>query len=149
MYLRQFGTMLSISSASLALLFTTMLLGTYVDASHQGLSCPGWPLCPNEFSFPPKKYFFEEVHRIMALVTTCAIVSNAIYTAKKIDPIRTQAVASGIVVIVQVALGMFVVYTKLEALIVAIHLSTGVLLFGLTLLTFISYYRISDTRVNY
>ncbi|NAL77307.1 COX15/CtaA family protein [Nitrososphaera sp. AFS] len=140
-------TMLSLSFTSLALLFTTMLIGTYVDASHQGMSCPGWPLCPNGFSFPPKKYLFEEIHRIMALVTTFAIVSTAIYAAKKIEQIRTQAVAAGGVVIVQVVLGMFVVYTKLEALVVAIHLTTGVLLFGLTLITFVSYYRLSKAEL--
>ena len=139
--------MQSFSFASLALLFTTMLLGTYVDASHQGMSCPGWPLCPNGFNFPPKKYFYEEIHRIMALVTACVIVSIAFYAAKRIELIRRQAVAAGMVVIVQVVLGAFVVYTKLGAFVVAIHLSTGVLLFGLTLTTFISYYRLSDTRL--
>jgi cytochrome c oxidase assembly protein subunit 15 len=83
----------------------------------------------------------------MALVTTFAIVSTAIYAAKKIEQIRTQAVAAGGVVIVQVVLGMFVVYTKLEALVVAIHLTTGVLLFGLTLITFVSYYRLSKAEL--
>jgi len=144
--LRLFNRMMSLSFASLSLLFTTMLIGTYVDASHQGLSCPEWPLCPNGFSFPPKKYLFEEIHRIMALVTASAIVSTAIFAMKKIDTIRTKAVAAGTVVIVQVVLGMLVIYTKLQALVVAIHLSTGVLLFGLTLVTFVSYYRESRTQ---
>ena len=139
--------MLSLSFTSLALLFSTMLIGTYVDSSHQGMSCPGWPLCPNGFNFPPKKYLFEEIHRIMALVTTFAIVSTAIYAAKKVEQIRVQAVAAGGVVVVQVILGMFVVYTKLEALVVAIHLTTGVLLFGLTLITFVSYYRLSNAQL--
>lgn len=139
--------MLSLSFTSLALLFTTMLLGTYVDASHQGMSCPGWPLCPNGFSFPPKKYLFEEIHRVMALVATFAILSTAIYAAKRIEQVRTQAVAAACVVIVQIVLGMFVVYTKLEALVVAIHLTTGVLLFALTLITFVSYYRPSNAQL--
>jgi cytochrome c oxidase assembly protein subunit 15 len=123
-----------------------MLIGTYVDASHQGLSCPEWPLCPNGFGFPPKKYLFEEIHRIMALISASAIVSTAIYAVKKIDTIRTTALAAGMVVMVQVVLGMLVVYTKLQALVVAIHLSTGVLLFGLTLVTFVSYYRLTSTK---
>src|SRR3989442_13980844 len=55
-----------LSFASLALLFTVMLIGTYVDASHQGLSCPDWPLCPNGFNIPPKKYLFEQIHSIIA-----------------------------------------------------------------------------------
>ena len=139
--------MLYLSFASLALIFATMLLGTYIDASHQGMSCPGWPLCPNGFYIPPKKFFFEEIHRIMALVTACVVVSTAAYAAKKIEPLRKQAVTAGMVVIIQVVLGMLVVYTKLQALVVAVHLSTGVLLFGLTLVTFILYYRLSDTQL--
>ena len=71
------------SFASLALLFTVMLIGTYVDASHQGLSCPDWPLCPNGFNIPPKKYLFEEIHRIVAAITAGVIFATAGYATKK------------------------------------------------------------------
>ncbi|MFZ0511874.1 MAG: COX15/CtaA family protein [Candidatus Nitrosopolaris sp.] len=134
--------MVCLSFASLALLFTVMLIGTYVDASHQGLSCPDWPLCPNGFNFPSKKYFFEEIHRIVAVVTASVIFATAGYATKKSVNVRRTAIAAGIVVTVQILLGMFVVDTKLEALLVATHLSTGVLLFALALITFVSSYRL-------
>ncbi len=105
-----------LSFASLALLFTGMLIGTYVDASHQGLSCPDWPLCPNGL---------------------------ASYAAKKLGIVRKTAIAAGIIVVVQIVLGMFVVNTKLEALLVATHLSTGVFLFALILITFVSSFRLT------
>jgi len=132
-----------LSFASLALLFTVMLIGTYVDASHQGLSCPDWPLCPNGFNFPPKKYLFEEIHRIVAAVTASVIIATASYAAKKLGIVRKTAIAAGIIVVVQIVLGMFVVNTKLEALLVATHLSTGVFLFALVLITFVSSFRLT------
>jgi len=131
-----------LSFASLALLFTVMLIGTYVDASHQGLSCPDWPLCPNGFNIPPKKYLFEEIHRIVAAITAGVIFATAGYATKKSGIMRKTAIAGGIIVAIQIVLGMFVVNTKLDALIVATHLSTGVFLFALALITFVSSYRI-------
>ena len=132
-----------LSFASLALVFTVTLIGTYVDASHQGLSCPDWPLCPNGFNFPPKKYLFEEIHRIVGAVTASVIVATACYAAKKLGIVRKTAIAAGIIVVVQIVLGLFVVNTKLEALLVATHLSTGVFLFALVLITFVSSYRLT------
>jgi len=134
-----------LSFASLALLFTVMLIGTYVDASHQGhqgLSCPDWPLCPNGFNFPPKKYLFEEIHRIVAAMTAGVIFATAGYAAKKSGIMRKTAITAGIIVAVQIVLGMFVVNTKLNALLVATHLSTGVFLFALAMITFVSSYRL-------
>ncbi len=131
------------SFASLALLFTVMLIGTYVDASHQGLSCPDWPLCPNGFNFPPKKYLFEEIHRIVAAVTASVIIATACYATKKVGIVCKPAIAAGIIAAVQIVLGMLVVDTKLEALLVATHLSTGVFLFALVLITFVSSYRLT------
>jgi len=137
---------ISLSFASLALLFTVMLIGTYVDASHQGLSCPDWPLFPNGFNYPPKKYLFEEIHRIVAIVTASVIIATGYYAAKKLGIVRKPAIAAGIIAAVQIVLGMFVVNTKLEAIVVAAHLSTGVFLFALALITFVSSYRLTKLR---
>jgi heme A synthase len=43
----------SLSFISLSLVFTVMIVGAYVSASGQGMSCPDWPLCPNGFNFLP------------------------------------------------------------------------------------------------
>jgi heme A synthase len=135
--------LICLSFASLALLFTVMLIGTYVDASHQGLSCPDWPLCPNGFNFPPKKYLFEEIHRIVAAVTASVIIATAYHAVNKVGIVRKPAIAAGITAAVQIVLGMLVVDTKLEALLVATHLSIGVFLFALALITFVSSYRLT------
>ena len=131
-----------LSFASLALIYTAMLVGIYITASHQGLSCPDWPLCPNGFNFPPPKYFFEHVHRSMAIIAACVIFATTFYAIKKTKNVRKTAIAAGVIVLIQILLGMIVVNEKLEALIVATHLSTGVILFAMTLLTFLSSYHL-------
>jgi heme A synthase len=141
------NVMMWFSFASLALLYGVMLLGIYITASHQGLSCPNWPLCPNGFDIPPSKYFFEHIHRVIAVITAGMILVTAVYTTKKAKSVRKTAIAGSIIVLVQILLGMWVVNNKLEALLVATHLSTGVLLFAMTLMTFLSSYRL--TRNNF
>ena len=134
-------SLLYLSFVSLGLIFSLMLIGTYVDASHQGLSCPDWPLCPNGFGFPPKKYFFEEIHRIVAVITASTVFASAAYASRRSRILRKSTIAATLIVVAQILLGMFVVYTKLEPLVVATHLSTGVLLFGTSLITFLSVYK--------
>src|ERR671938_59089 len=133
-----------LSFISLALIYGVMLLGIYITASHQGLSCTGWPLCPNGFNFPPPKYFFEHVHRVLVVITAGVIFTPSFYSVKKAKNVRTTAVAAGIIISVQIFLGVLVINNRLEALLVATHLSTGVLLFAMTLMTFLSSYRIAN-----
>lgn len=132
-----------LSFAALALLFSVMMLGVYISASHQGLSCPDWPLCPNGFDLPSEKYFFEHVHRMMVVITASLIFATAAYSAKKIKPARKTAIIAAIVVCVQIIFGMLVVTTRLEPLLAATHLSTGILLFSMVLMTFLTAYRVA------
>jgi len=131
-----------LSFAALALLFSVMMLGVYISASHQGLSCPDWPLCPNGFDLPSEKYFFEHVHRMMVVITASLIFATAAYSARKIKPARKTAIIAAIVVCVQIVFGMLVVTTRLEPLLAATHLSTGILLFSMVLMTFLTAYRV-------
>jgi heme A synthase len=132
-----------LSFAALALLFSVMMLGVYISASHQGLSCPDWPLCPNGFDLPSEKYFFEHVHRMMVVITASLIFATAAYSARKIKPARKTAIIAAIVVCVQIVFGMLVVTTSLEPLLAATHLSTGILLFSMVLMTFLTAYRVA------
>lgn len=132
-----------LSFAALALLFSVMMLGVYISASHQGLSCPDWPFCPNGFDLPSEKYFFEHVHRMMVVITASLIFATAAYSARKIKPARKTAIIAAIVVCVQIVFGMLVVTTRLEPLLAATHLSTGILLFSMVLMTFLTAYRVA------
>jgi len=141
--------MMWLSFASLSSVYAVMLIGVYITASHQGLSCPEWPLCPSGFEFPTGKYLFEVLHRLLAVITAAIILATAGYAAKRMQAIRKTAIASSIIVSAQVVLGMFVVNTELEPLIVATHLSSGVLLFAMTLMTFLFAYRIIKNPTQY
>src|SRR3712207_9142498 len=80
-----------LSFAALALLFSVMMLGVYISASNQGLSCPDWPLCPNGFSLPSEKHFFEHYHRVMVVITAGLIFATAIYSFKRVKPAQKTA----------------------------------------------------------
>lgn len=123
-----------------------MLLGIYITASHQGLSCPGWPLCPNGFNFPPPKYFFEHIHRSLAIITAFVIIATTFYAIRRAKNVRKTAIAASITVIIQILIGMIIVNEKLDAILVATHLSTGVVLFAMTLLTFLSSYQLTKSN---
>ena len=130
-----------LSFTSLSLIYTVMLLGVYITSSHQGLSCPEWPLCPNGLSLPPPEYLFEHVHRMLVVIASGFIFATAIYSVKKAKNVRKPAIIAALIVIIQIFIGMFVVDSKLEALLVASHLATGILLFAMLLMTFIYSYK--------
>ena len=79
----------------------------------------------------------------MAVITAGVIFTTAFYSVKKGKKVRKTAVAASVIISVQILLGILVINNKLEALLVATHLSTGVLLFAMTLITFLLSYRIA------
>ena len=133
---------IGLSFCALAMLYSVMLVGVYISSSNQGLSCLEWPLCPNGFGLPSEKYFFEHYHRVMVLVRAGFIFATALYSYKKFKPARKTAIIAAIVVSVQIIFGMLVVITRLEPILVASHLSTGILLFAMTLMTFLASYKL-------
>jgi cytochrome c oxidase assembly protein subunit 15 len=133
--------MLLLSFTSLALIYTIMLIGVYITSSYQGLSCPDWPLCPNGLGIPGPDYLFEHIHRMLVIITSGFIFATAIYAYINARSVSTTAIIAAVIVIIQIVLGMIMVYSKLHALLVATHLGTGILLFAMLLLTFISSYR--------
>jgi len=134
---------LGLSFSAMAMLYSVMLLGVYITSSHQGLSCPDWPLCPNGFGLPTEKYFFEHTHRVMVVITASLIVATAVYSAKSMKEAKKTAIIAAILVSVQITLGMLVVNTGLQPLLVAAHLSTGISLFAMALMTFLTAYRLA------
>jgi heme A synthase len=133
---------MGLSFSALAMLYSVMLVGVYISSSNQGLSCTEWPLCPNGFGLPSEKYFFEHYHRVMVMITAGLIFATAAYSFKKFKPARKTAIIAAIVLSVQIIFGMLVVATRLEPFLVAIHLSTGILLFAMTLMTFLASYKL-------
>lgn len=117
---------------SLSLIYATMLIGVYISSLNRGVACPDWPLCPNGFAFPPEKFFYEHFHRFVAIVAAIFTGISFIFIRKsfwELNKIVVIIVTS--LIIVQIVMGIFVVSSKLDPIIVAIHLSTAVTIFSL------------------
>lgn len=127
-----------------------MFVGGYISAAGLGLTCPEWPLCPNGI-MPNDEYFIEWVHRLVAATTGVLILATTIGAWINKDAGRkikfTSAFASALVV-TQITLGALVIDTKLHAVLVAIHLGIGILLFAMTLLTVLFAFRIGKQVIE-
>ena len=127
-----------------------MFVGGYISAAGLGLTCPEWPLCPNGI-MPDDEYFIEWVHRLVAATTGILILATTIGAWINKDAGRkikfTSAFASALVV-TQITLGAIVIDTKLHAVLVAVHLGIGILLFAMTLLTVLFAFRIGKQVIE-
>ncbi|HEX9845146.1 MAG TPA: COX15/CtaA family protein [Candidatus Nitrosotenuis sp.] len=136
--------------SSLVILYSLMFIGGYVSAAGLGLSCPDWPLCPNGI-LPDNDYLIEWIHRFVAATTGMLIIATTIgvwlnkHTDKKIKLTSTLA---AIFVVTQITLGALVIDLKLHAVLVAIHLGIGILLFAMTLLTTIFVFRLAKETIQ-
>ena len=127
-----------------------MFIGGYVSASGLGLSCPEWPLCPSGI-LPTQDYLIEWTHRFIAATTGVLIVATAVvsWLTKGSDTkIRITGTLAGIFVVTQITLGAIVIDLKLHALLVAVHLGIGILLFAMTLLTTLFAFRLGRVSVQ-
>ncbi|MDA0756988.1 MAG: COX15/CtaA family protein [Crenarchaeota archaeon] len=136
--------------ASLVILYSLMFVGGYISAAGLGLTCPEWPLCPNGV-MPNDEYFIEWVHRTVAATTGLLILATTIgawinkQAGRKIK--FTSGFASALVV-TQIILGAVVIDTQLHAVLVAIHLGIGILLFAMTLLTVLFTFRLGKQIIE-
>ena len=127
-----------------------MFVGGYISAAGLGLTCPEWPLCPNGV-MPNDEYFIEWIHRTVAATTGLLILATTIgawlnkNAGRKIK--FTSAFASALVV-TQITLGALVIDTQLHAVLVAIHLGIGILLFAMTLLTVLFAFRLGKQVIE-
>ena len=100
---------------------------------------------------PDDEYFIEWVHRLVAATTGVLILATTISAWINKDAGRkikfTSAFASALVV-TQITLGAIVIDTKLHAVLVAIHLGIGILLFAMTLLTVLFAFRIGKQVIE-
>lgn len=126
-----------------------MFIGGYVSASGLGLSCPDWPLCPNGV-MPDDEFLIEWTHRFIAATTGSLIIATTIgvWLNKRSDgKIKVTSTLASVFVVTQITLGAIVIEAKLHAVLVAIHLGIGILLFAMTLLTAIFAFRMAKQAV--
>ena len=122
-----------------------MFIGGYVSAAGLGLTCPDWPLCPGGI-LPSEEYLIEWTHRLVAATTGAFVIATMVASLinKNSDlKIKITSSLATILVITQIVLGAMVIDLQLHAVLVAIHLGIGILLFSMVLLTTLFAFRIS------
>ncbi len=127
-----------------------MFVGGYVSAAGLGLTCPEWPLCPNGV-LPNEEYFIEWTHRLVAATTGTLVIATSVvsWINKNADrKIKFTSTFAAILVVTQITLGALVIDLKLHAVLVAIHLGVGVLLFAMVLLTTLFAFRITKSTIK-
>ena len=136
--------------AALIILYSLMFIGGYVSSAGLGLTCPDWPLCPNGI-MPNEEYFIEWTHRLIAATTGALVIATTIGSwinknaGRKIKFTSTFAAT---LVVTQITLGALVIDLKLHAVLVAIHLGVGILLFSMVLLTVLFAFRIARKPIE-
>ena len=131
--------------ATMIVLYSLIFLGGYISAAGLGLTCPEWPLCPNGV-MPSEEYLIEWIHRLAAAITGVLVIATMVasFLNKRADvKIKVTSTLATVFVITQITLGALVIDTKLHAVLVAIHLGIGILLFSMVLLTVLFAFRIS------
>ena len=127
-----------------------MFIGGYISAAGLGLTCPEWPLCPNGI-MPSEEYLIEWVHRLIAATTGALVIATMVASIINKNAnlkIKVTSSLATVFVITQITLGALVIDLKLHAVLVAIHLGIGILLFSMVLLTTLFAFRISRIPIE-
>ena len=135
---------------SLIVLYSLMFLGGYVSAAGLGLTCPDWPLCPSGI-FPSEEYLIEWTHRVVAATAGALIIATAVsswVTKNSSKYLKLTGTLGAIFVVTQITLGALVIDLKLHALLVAIHLGIGILLFAMVLMTTLFAFRLGKDTIQ-
>jgi heme A synthase len=115
-------------------------LGGFVRAMEAGLGCPDWPTCHGSLNPPSrlgygalKLAWIEHSHRLWAALLIALIVSLAVYAVRSKQPRDVRLVCLWLVpaVLSQAVIGAFVVWWKLDAQSVLLHLAGAMTILGL------------------
>ena len=127
-----------------------MFIGGYISAAGLGLTCPEWPLCPDGI-MPSEEYLIEWIHRLIAATTGGLVIATMVASLinKHSDSkIKITSSLATVFVITQITLGALVIDLKLHAVLVAIHLGIGILLFSMVLLTTLFAFRVAKAGMR-
>lgn len=99
---------------------------------------------------PSEEYLIEWIHRLVAATTGALVIATMVASIinKNSDyKIKVTSTLATVFVITQITLGALVIDLKLHAVLVAIHLGIGILLFSMVLLTTLFAFRISRVPI--
>jgi heme o synthase len=119
---------------STAATFVLIAVGALVRATDSGLGCPDWPRCFGRLVPPAELHaWIEHSHRLVAavVVVLVALLAAAAWRTGQPRGVRWAAAAAVVVVLTQALIGAVVVWWKLEAESVTLHLGTALVLVAL------------------
>ena len=130
-----------------------IVFGAFVRLSNAGLSCPDWPTCYGQLTWPTQthevatanaafpdrpvesaKAWREQVHRFLAgglILTTFVLASWAWRRRRELQGLQKVPIIASGFILFQAALGMWTVTCKLKPIVVMGHLLGGMTTFAL------------------
>ena len=114
--------------------YVLIAVGGLVRATDSGLGCPDWPRCFGRLTPPPNLHsWIEHSHRLVAsaVIVLVALLAVAAFRGRQPRAVRVAAAVAVGMVLAQALLGAFVVWWKLEAESVTLHLATALALLAL------------------
>jgi heme o synthase len=114
--------------------FVLIAVGGLVRATDSGLGCPDWPRCFGRLVPPTELHaWIEHSHRLVAavVVVLVTLLAVAAWRSGQARGVRWAAAAAVLVVLAQALIGAVVVWWKLEAESVTLHLGTALALVAL------------------
>jgi protoheme IX farnesyltransferase len=120
--------------ATIAATFVLIAVGGLVRATDSGLGCPDWPRCFGRLVPPAELHaWIEHSHRLVASVVMVLVawLVVAAWRTGQDKVVRRAAVAALVMVLAQALIGAFVVWWKLRADSVTLHLATALALVAL------------------
>ncbi len=119
-----------------ALVFLQSVLGAWVRHADAGVACPDMPLCLGEWIPPLDQYMIaiHWAHRVVGVVLGLGVLGlvGLVLARCEARHLRRLAVASGVLVVVQVTLGFLSVGTFLGVIPVSLHTLVAATLLGTT-----------------
>src|SRR4029450_3562767 len=119
---------------TIAATFVLIAVGGLVRATDSGLGCPDWPRCFGKLVPPAELHaWIEHSHRLVAsgVMGLVGLLVVAAGRTGQERAVRRAAVAALVMVLAQALIGAFVVWWKLRADSVTLHLATALALVGL------------------
>jgi heme o synthase len=123
-----------LATVTIAATFVLIAVGGLVRATDSGLGCPDWPRCFGRLVPPAELHaWIEHSHRLLASVVLLlvALLVVAAWRTGQRRVVRWAAVAALVMVLAQAVIGAFVVWWRLRADSVTLHLATALALVAL------------------
>jgi protoheme IX farnesyltransferase len=128
------GSFRRLAVVTVAATFVLIAVGGLVRATDSGLGCPDWPRCFGRLVPPAELHaWIEHSHRLIAaaVMVLVALLVVAAWRTGQERVVRRASVAALVMVLAQAVIGAFVVWWKLEAESVTLHLATALALVAL------------------